>query len=518
MFNVIICFIVIYYCFLSFFSATVLGISSNTDDSPYHIDKKCFQEKINEYLSSLNQAPDVLYREDALTVNPELLGQFLQKLASINFEEKMYGEAICFSYKGDNPAQGIEQLFQLRPLILDCRLALSLCSLLAIKHCCGIMRFNRNNQILTIGALGFDGFHNHIFYRRHHRNGFHKDALCQVECGDLVYILGPEDGFAYKPSSANNGFYAACTRVSDGIPYFNGFGLDEEHTFDDLIKLMLHHFSLPLTPADWAGIVQRNLHAPYDVARFSSKTNWQIWSDICHSRSKDNNGEKALKVPSSLTATKIVGILSISKLSGRPYEETVHFDDEGIDEIGEDIYQFSFELNTTAQRKLYRAFHNFFEECLLAKNAPSFGGLIVFGDPGAGKTHLSNAFLGLLERNNVKIWRQDFGQAKISSQDPIYAPNLNQVNQNDVTAYFLRLLNEEWRDIDVFYLAHFNEQNCLHMLVASSALAYARMQKKRVLINSNFSPFLSFDEKILNKSGDALEILHVKGQELDEKL
>lgn len=257
----------------------------------FSFDTNDLVQRLSEYLSVLSKSPDVLYEADILKVNPDGVKEFEDWLKEAAFSVLENGDLIYF-FGEKTSSQALLEFSRHRPLILDCKTAMSLSLFLALHDLWGNEQFDHfidrhgvsasEKRCLCIGSWP------PIFAELVYGKTSYKDELPSIEPGNLVYIFGCEAGFAYRNSSELNGFNLLCSKKENGVPYFKGFRsfVDGEITFEELERLMVESYNQPLTIEDFRSIALRGIQKPQKTLRGSKQTNTEIFVEFMSSLDK----------------------------------------------------------------------------------------------------------------------------------------------------------------------------------------------------------------------------------------
>lgn len=169
-----------------------------------------FQQRILDGLVKISADPHVLYMTTLRQrTNAEQVNQWMTQTV------KAYGFArpsdFEYIYQGPDPAQALDQLSQLRPLVLDCLTALRLLMYQELLAHLGPSDFNRYIQEAHQGKLAICQqtpslpSNSTVYYTARHEQN--ENPLPHgLQSGDRLWIQGPAQGYAFHPTSDVNAF------------------------------------------------------------------------------------------------------------------------------------------------------------------------------------------------------------------------------------------------------------------------------------------------------------------------
>jgi DNA replication protein DnaC len=145
-----------------------------------------------------------------------------------------------------------------------------------------------------------------------------------------------------------------------------------------------------------------------------------------------------------------------------------------------------------------------------------YQGLIVYGDPGTGKTHCADDVIGKLKKQGKRILAVDFHSELLSKERYIAVLCNNQANRDDAIMIdeIISMFEDKWKDVDIFFADDTNERVSQLTFAIRAMITYAERNKRKVLVSTNTHPFETI--KTNNDSWDfkgKLRILEVRGDD-----
>jgi Cdc6-like AAA superfamily ATPase len=172
----------------------------------------------------------------------------------------------------------------------------------------------------------------------------------------------------------------------------------------------------------------------------------------------------------------------------------------------------NFEQNKPFQIQLVNVMHQFYTDC----SKDEYQGLIVYGDPGTGKTHCSNDIVAKLKNQGKRIVTADFHSPLLSEDRyiKILEKYLNLDKKEMMIDEIISIFEHQWKSADLFFVDDTNEHVSVLTDVTSAMFTYAERTKKKILVSANTSPFETVKTKRHSWDfGGRLRILEVRGED-----
>ncbi len=172
----------------------------------------------------------------------------------------------------------------------------------------------------------------------------------------------------------------------------------------------------------------------------------------------------------------------------------------------------NFEQKNPFQIQLVNVMHQFYTDC----SKDEYQGLIVYGDPGTGKTHCSYDIVAKLKNQGKRIVTADFHNQLLSEARyiEILKKYLNSDKKEMMIDDIISIFENQWKNADLFFVDDTNEHLSALTDVTRAMFTYAERTKKKILVNANTPPFETV--KTERDSWDCsgrLRILEVRGKD-----
>jgi len=172
----------------------------------------------------------------------------------------------------------------------------------------------------------------------------------------------------------------------------------------------------------------------------------------------------------------------------------------------------NFDQSKPFQRQLVNVMHQFYIDCL----KDEYQGLIVYGDPGTGKTHCCTNLVDKLKDQGKRIISADFHHTLLSDHEfiQLLTKHLNGEDDMKMTNEIIAMFEDQWKNADLFFVDDANKHVSALTYLTRAIITYAERNKKKILINANTHPFETV--KTLRDSWNfdgQLRILEVRGED-----
>jgi len=526
--------------------------STNVDhatNAPPTVSGRAVWRQALEFLKIFNRDPDILYiaelrrRPDANKINQGIT----KTVEGYGFQRVSDEE---YRYTGGDPASALRNLLGVRPLVLDCTTALNLVIYHALLKALGDTFFNTYIKKVFDGVLSTANKTPPRFPASEvvHYSALHEqnDNLLpqNLQTGDLLWIQGPADGYAFHQASDCNAYNVVVETSDSGQPYLVGFDSASSPThgrwsYAELRSLLWSAYHSPLTLRDLLSI-ETMRESPQQKARYSSLTYKDAyeWLEktqpeaLSHARKLLKDKHVDLDKNTKLYAPKsdfIRGVVQIVT----PHD-ACSFNDFITSKKDRTIVVFNpvippgkrfvnlipgFKTDFPHQRKIYAAVEEFYNRCIAKKSQRNerqyFDSLILFGNTGTGKTMACEALLHRLEEKNHVIWKTDFSDSvttllSFEEQEQLLLVTKTTVFDEACCAALIDKLKPVWDKVDIIFINGTKRNSYLRKGICNAALRYARETGKKVLITSNNDPFSDFQSDI-KLPFDAITFCQIEG-------
>ncbi|KAM3075062.1 hypothetical protein ACMFMG_007479 [Clarireedia jacksonii] len=196
------------------------------------------------------------------------------------------GNTMIADNRGEvNVSSVLDRLMSMKPLILDCMIAIPLSFFLAYRNVVGNIAFN-----IFWEHARFDAFI--LQYPSHSFPGLKFrdfDKLKSIKVGQMVYIEGPPSAFSFKPDSGCNGFNVLCVEAGEN-PVFRAFQSFEEKTMTEkeFKSFMESKFQKPLKYSGLLALHSKVKETPDEVHRQSGISYKEAWTMLEKENGHDN--------------------------------------------------------------------------------------------------------------------------------------------------------------------------------------------------------------------------------------
>ena len=508
------------------------------------------QRNILNGLKNLNADPDIIYettfrqRSDFDAVDEKIT----EAVNKLGFSRPRPDE---YWYEGSNPAEGLESLLNVRPLVFDCASSLHLLTYQALLKQLGPTNFNTYiENAYDDGQLAIRTRNppripasTTIFYCARHEQ--QENLLpADLQTGDRLWVQGPADGFAFHPASAANAFNVLVDMQQHEAPLLRGFVSQATAThgcwkYDELREMLLKAYNAPLTLRDVSILeMQSKAYMPDQPAPYSAWTfkKAYAWLDstqpaaleeaLQQLESSDVNLDKptALLPPQANTIrgvaehSRLQEELSLYALEHHPISlATVAVNPAVLHLDTSDNLIPGFEIELPHQQQIYATVQSFYNACInpaLGENG-HFNSAIFYGDAGTGKTMACKAVLKRLETEGKTVWQTDFNEGENESlvskaEEKKFLLICQNEGRDAMKVALLEKLRPEWDKADILFIDHANNSHDILSDVSNLALRHARQTGKKILITCNTDPIKAFHSSI-QFPVDFISIRHITG-------
>lgn len=500
-----------------FFSQALSSSHSNNNNNNNNKERaiSTFKEAFIKWLQVLNENPQIIYSQDFYTVYPD--GDFESAVQSLQTELSAHGitakQLIHYEYKGNDPAAALDVLMSRKVLFLDCLGALVLCQHLALRDTVGKARYN---QIISpicqkrdlVGGVCLPFYDTVLYPQQHHAPMTHYLQEGEVELGDIVYFMGPENAFAFHPASEVNAFNV----VALGSGKYLGFHsvAKEPKTQTQYQQLMHDAYSKPLSALDcymilkaqdislmrsYKHLTSDELKQMLDVGRMLPYA-----MEVFDYSSSRRPTKTSIHIPAPYDQALDIGCVSKSMINPSKFDaflsgykqETDHVIRYDFSKMSppRSTHQLSFSRQSLGphQDKIIAELNAFYEHCLNTRVKQQPGGLFLFGPAGTGKTAFCTEAMAQLEREGFRVWKKLPEDKLLSSAQEIQALDLSMRNEKHAEIdYIIQQFQSVWETSDILYVDDVNEAMVtdFHSLIAQAAYEYAITHRKQIIITGN---------------------------------